>query len=190
MTIPKIAMLGIEASKAIAEEVGVPLQLAELNVFRTLLVRPKTAKALSDLLLSMLFGGDLDDRLRELVIMRIGWSTGCDYEWTQHWAIAPQRGCSEAELLALREPDTGSFGEVERAVLAATDECLARGAVSDATLAACRRLLGEPATLELVTAIGCWRMISHLARSLAIPLEEGVVSWPPDGVDPGSPIPG
>jgi alkylhydroperoxidase family enzyme len=190
MTTPKIAMLGLEESRATAEAAGVPLQLAELNVFRTLLLRPKTAKAVSDLLLSMLFGGDLDDRLRELVILRIGWSTGCDYEWTQHWPIALQRGCDETELLALREADTRSFGEVERAVLAATDECLADGAVSDATLAACRRHLGETATLELVTAIGCWRMISYLARSLAVPLEEGVASWPPDGVAPAGPIPG
>lgn len=180
----RLEMLTKEDARAAAEAVHVPLQLAELNVFRMLLRRPRTAKAASDLLLSMLFGGDMDDRLRELVIMRIGWSTACDYEWTQHHAIALQRGCSEAELRALRERDVSSFGSEERAVLAATDECLETGAVSEATLASCRSLLGEEATLELVTAIGCWRMISYLARSLAIPLEEGVDSWPPDGVPP------
>jgi hypothetical protein len=36
----------------------------------------------------MLWHGKLDPRLRELVIMRIGWLTASDYEWTQHWRVA------------------------------------------------------------------------------------------------------
>ena len=40
--------------------------------------------------------------------------------------------------------------------------------------------------IELVAAIGNWRMISSVLRSLEIPLEEGVVPWPPDGKVPGA----
>jgi hypothetical protein len=43
-------------------------------------------------------------------------------------------------------------------------------------------LLGRNATIELVAAVGTWSMISKLAKSLDIPLEEGVASWPPDGL--------
>lgn len=182
MTEPRIPLLTPEASRAAGSEVGLPAPLAELNVFRLLLRLPKTARAVSDLLLSMLFGGPLDDRLRELVIMRIGWSTGSEYEWTQHWPIAQQRKCTPEELLALRERQIpGSFGATERAVLTATDETLARGAVSPETFAQCREHLGDDAATELVVAIGCWRLISQLARSLEIPLEDGVAPWPPDG---------
>ena len=35
--------------------------------------------------------------------------------------------------------------------------------------------------LELVVAIGNWRLFSSLLRSLEVPLEEGVAPWPPDG---------
>jgi len=181
----RIAPLSAEAARAAGAEAGIPAQLTELNVFRQLLRLPKTARAVSDLLLSMLFGGPLDDRLRELVIMRIGWSTGSEYEWTQHWPIAQQRKCTPEELLALRErtlPE--AFGATERAVLTATDETLARGAVSEETLAECRERLGDDAATELVMAIGCWRLISQFARSLAIPLEDGVAPWPPNG-EPG-----
>jgi hypothetical protein len=38
--------------------------------------------------------------------------------------------------------------------------------------------------VELVAAIGTWRLVSQLTRSLQIPLETGVASWPPDGVAP------
>jgi len=35
--------------------------------------------------------------------------------------------------------------------------------------------------LELCVAIGAWRLISQLALSTGVELEEGVESWPPDG---------
>ena len=189
MSSPRIPMLSLEESVAAAEDARVPSTLAELNVFRTLLRRPKTAKAVNDLLLSLLFGGTLDDRLRELVIMRIGWATGSDYEWTQHWTVAQEPfGCSTEDLLAVRDWRASDvFGDVERAVLGTVDETLETGTASAASIATCRELLGsDDAVLELVAAIATWRWISQVARSIDIPLEDGVQSWPPDGkVGPG-----
>ena len=183
-------MLATADAVAIAADVGIPTQLAELNVFRMLLHRPPVAKATSDLLLSMLFGGALDDRLRELVIMRIGWATGADYEWTQHWTIAQETfGCSATDLLELRDwEQSGHFSDVDRSVLTVVDETLDTGAASADAIARCRALLGaDDAVVELVMAIGAWRTISQAARSLEIPLEDGVESWPPDGRAGGRP---
>jgi hypothetical protein len=40
----------------------------------------------------------------------------------------------------------------------------------------------DPQTLvELVSAIGLWRMISGVLRTFEVPLEDGVAAWPPDG---------
>ncbi len=185
MPTARIPMLSVEESTAAAKEVQIPGQLAELNIFRTLLRLPKAAKAINDLLLSMLFGGALDDRLRELVIMRLGWATGSEYEWTQHWTVAQDAfGCTPEEILAVRDWENATlFGDTERIVLKATDETLATGAASQATIARARELLdSDDAVLELVTAISTWRSISQIARSLDIPLEDGVESWPPDGI--------
>jgi alkylhydroperoxidase family enzyme len=38
--------------------------------------------------------------------------------------------------------------------------------------------------IELVTAIGAWRMIASILHSLDVPLEDGVSSWPPEGQPP------
>ena len=81
-------MLDTQEAKEAAAQVELPAQLAELNIFRTLLHNPALAKAVSDLLLTLLFRSSLDHRLRELVIMRLGWKTDAVYEWTQHWKIA------------------------------------------------------------------------------------------------------
>jgi alkylhydroperoxidase family enzyme len=71
-------------------------------------------------------------------------------------------------------------------VLAATDDVVLDGAVSGASWAACERELNGDTTvlIELVTAIGAWRMVSSILHSLQVPLEEGVSSWPPDGRGP------
>jgi alkylhydroperoxidase family enzyme len=185
----KVSLLSVEDSLKAAEAAGVPAALAQLNIFRALLHRPAVAKAVNDLLLALLFKGELDARLREFVIMRIGWATGCDYEWTQHWTIALERfGCTQTELLALRDwRSADCFDPAARAVLAATDDMLETGRVSDATWRECVEALpSEGDCLELLAAIGTWRLISQLARSIDLGLEEGVASWPPDGLDPNA----
>jgi alkylhydroperoxidase family enzyme len=183
MTAPRLPMLSLEEAAEAARKLEIPAQIAELNIFRVLLAHPVLAKQLNDLLLTLLFRGKLDARLRELVIMRLGWATGSEYEWTQHWRIALQLGLSDEDLLAVRDwRASTSLSDADKAVLSATDEVLADGAVSPETWARCTSLVGgTEELLELITAIGTWRMISVLLRTLEIPLEDGVESWPPDG---------
>jgi alkylhydroperoxidase family enzyme len=179
------AMLSEEEAVAQGARVGVPEQLARLSIFRLLLRRPAIAKPVADLLLHQVFGGDLDHRLRELVIMRIGWSTCAAYEWTQHWPIARDFGVSEADLLGVRDWRAHpGFGFREQAVLQATDECLDAGGVTQATRSALVQHLTEEELVELFSAISTWTMVSVLVRSLDVPLEDGVAPWPPDGRAP------
>lgn len=187
MTEARIPRLPVDEAKAAADEAGIPDYMAELSIFQVLLNHPTLARAVNDLLATMLWHGRLAPRLRELVIMRIGWLTACDYEWTQHWRVACGLGVPAEDLLAVRGWSThDGFGEAERAVLAATDDVVRSGAVSAQTWTACERALGADSAvlIELVTAIGAWRMIASILHSLEVPLEDGVSSWPPDGQPP------
>jgi len=183
----RVSRLSIEEARAAADEAGIPDYMAELSMFQVLLNHPTLARAINDLLATMLWHGRLARRLRELVIMRVGWLTACDYEWTQHWRVACGLGVPARDLLAVRDWSThDGFGGPERAVLSATDEVVRDGAVSTPTWAACERELGADSAMliELVTAIGAWRMIASILHSLKVPLEDGVASWPPDGQPP------
>nr|WP_163895274.1 carboxymuconolactone decarboxylase family protein [Mycolicibacterium hippocampi] len=180
-------MLALTDARERAAQCGIPDAMAELSVFRIALHQPPVAIALHGMLEALLWKGALDARLRELIIMRIGWVTGSVYEWTQHWRVARLLEVPERDLLAVRDwQNAGHFGEAERAVMAATDETLRDGTISDETWAECHRALhGDPAVLvELVAAIGNWRLFSALLRSLHVPLEDGLEAWPPDGVRP------
>lgn len=190
---PRIPPLSTDEISRVAAEIGIPTELLDRNIFRVLYQSPRVAKAIQELLYVHLYGAAFDDRLRELVIMRIGWVTDCDYEWAQHWFTALNAfDCSPEDLLAVREWRTESrLGEVERAVLAATDETLATGTISPETWELCQRHLGsEQACLELVTSIATWHAISLVLRCLQVPLEEDTPSWPPDGRSPSSEIDG
>ena len=190
MTERRIAPLPVEEAVARGSEVRIHPDLARLEVMRALLHHPTLAKAIQTLLIMLLYKGRiLDERLRELVIMRIAWRTASLYEWTQHWRVARELGMGEADILGVRDwQGFAGYGAPECAVLAAVDETLDTGAVSPGTMAACLDILGSPAeALELVAAIGNWRMFSQLLRSLRIPLEEGVEAWPPDGAVPPEP---
>ena len=188
MSEPRIPMLSIAEAKQAAAKIEISEDIAALSIFRILLRRPRLAKQVHDLLMSLLVGAELDARLRELIIMRIGWATGSVYEWTQHWRVALQLGVEESDLLAVRDwQDHSHWSDADRAILRATDETLENGSVSAETFRECAKHLPSDAEqLELLGAIGTWRMISQLLKSLDVPLEDGVAPWPPDGLAPAA----
>lgn len=166
-----------------AEEHGIPTQIAELNVFRVLLNHPLLAKEINSSLLMLLFmGNKLSHRARELIIMRLGWATGSEYEWSQHWPIAQDFGVDADSLLACRDwQNSEKLNDADKAVLAATDDTLKNGFVSADTWELMTK--AYPSTeeqLEILAAIANWRSISQILLSLEIPLDEGMESWPPD----------
>lgn len=182
----RITRLGTAEARAIATEHGLPDYMGDLSVFQIALKNPSVARALNGMLHNLLWKGQLDGRLRELIIMRIGWVTGAVYEWTQHWRVATGMGIDEGDLLGVRDwRNHEGFGPAEQAVLAATDDSLTTGVISDETWELCRRQLVDDALLvELVAVIGNWSLFSNLLRSLEVPLEDGVVPWPPDSSAP------
>lgn len=184
----RVPLLDPEDARAAAETVGVSSAAADLNVFRAWLHAPQVAGWLHELIMGLLWHGALDTRLRELVIMRLGWSTHSDYEWTQHWRIATEfLELDGDDLLATRNwKNESRFGPAERAILAATDDVVERGSIGDDAWAACATEIGDaPALLVEITAvIAVWRMVSTFLLSMQVALEEGVTSWPPDGTHP------
>jgi alkylhydroperoxidase family enzyme len=179
--------LEADAARTAADDVGLAEAFSALSIYQVLLRHPQLARAIDKPLVQLLFRNRLDARLRELAIMRIAWLTACCYEWTQHWRVARDLDIDEADLLGVRDwAQHDGFGVAESAVLAATDETVRDGAMTDATWDASRNALedDEQALLELVAVIGWWRMIASMLESLRVPLEPGTEPWPPDGQGP------
>lgn len=183
----RIALLSEEEALEIAKQYGIPEAMASLSVFRVLLKHPSVAKCLVELLTTLMFTkNQLDGRIRELLIMRIGWATGAVYEWTAHWRVAKNMDISDEDLLAVRDWQASTIlSETDRIVLQATDDVLENGSISASTWEQLSALITDEAQqIELVVAIGNWTMFSQLLKSLNIPLEDGIDAWPPNGEAP------
>jgi alkylhydroperoxidase family enzyme len=181
----KITALDQKAAEELFKEIGINTYYARLSIFQVLANEPKFAKALSDLLNTLLFSSNLEHELRELVIMRIAWKTKSVYEWTQHWTIALSFGVKEDELLAIRDfPKGDIFSDKKRYVLKAVDETIDEGKISDDTWKKLIEYFSLAELIDLTASIGAWHMVSGVLKSLDIDLETGTEPWPPDGLCP------
>jgi AhpD family alkylhydroperoxidase len=148
--------------------------LPPLNIFRTL-AHAETAMRPSLRLGGAILGqGELDPRRRELAILRTAAVTGAEYEWVQHDAIARGVGADEAQIAAVRtgELESDALDDGDRLVLRATDELLRDDGIGEATFAAARERLSDRALVELILAVGYYRMLAGLMNSVAIDLDE------------------
>ena len=187
MTMPRVPPLSREEAKRAADQVDLFEGKANFSIYRVLLNQPLVAKRLSDLTDVLVGASHIDPRLREMLIMRVGWVNRGVYEWSQHWNIALLHdGIEKRDLLALRDWRAHDhWSPRDRAAFRAADDLLEHGVLSQATWeAVAANFPTDAERIELVTIISCWKMLSDIVKSLDVPLDEGVTPWLPDGVAP------
>lgn len=148
------------------------------NYWTTFALAPDLlAMAHRDLLMLLQPGRRLPADLRELAIVRTGIVGDSRFEYSQHLKMARGVGIPEEKLAAIKGWTTSTlYSPAERAVMAATDEILARNLVEDATFAELRKHLTEPAILELFVVIGLWRMHGLIVRALHLEYDNDTTS--------------
>jgi alkylhydroperoxidase family enzyme len=182
----RVQMVSPERARDVGEAMGMPARRTQSEAFRVVANNPGVARVAFSQLMQLLENNKFDTRLRELMIMRIGWVTGSAYEWTNHWRVATTAGIPPEDILAVRDwQKSDRLNPADKAILAATDECLTGKSISDAAWAEVAKHVTDPGEqVEFIVAMGNWLMFSMLFRNLRIQLGEGVMVWPPDGLAP------
>src|ERR1700758_5842252 len=96
-------MVTVECARKLGEAMGLPARRTQSEAFRVLANNPGVARVAYSQLIQLLENNKFDTRLRELMIMRIGWVTGSAYEWTQHWRVATTPGLTPEDKLGGRD---------------------------------------------------------------------------------------
>jgi AhpD family alkylhydroperoxidase len=148
--------------------------LPPLNIFRTAAHADTAVRPLLRLGGAILGQGELDPRRRELAILRTAAVTGAEYEWIQHEAIARGVGAGAEQIAAVKagDLDADAFDEDDRLVLRCAEELLRNDAIGEATFSSTRKRLSDREIVELILAVGYYRMLAGLMNSVAIDLDE------------------
>jgi alkylhydroperoxidase family enzyme len=141
-----------------------------INVYKLLLHTPHVAEVWLDLINAVRWKVDLDGRLREIVIIRVGYLNDCSYVVKQHVPLhsAPE-GLTQAECDALADwRGSTYFSERERAALAFTDASTREVDVPEAVFEPLRPHFDERQLVELTVLVGTYNMHTRMCQALKI----------------------
>ena len=150
-----------------------------LNLYRMLPHAGNAAEGFLRLGGALLRDNELDARLREIAILRVGLLSGAGYEVHQHKKLARKLGLADAKVAAL-EPgaDASALDELELEVLRFTDEVVDHVKAPDAMFDAMRARLSTRALAELVLTIGFYMMVCRFLENFEVDIEPpGVVEF-------------
>lgn len=141
-----------------------------INVYKTLMHYPEIASVWLDLVNVVRWKVELEDRLREIVIVRVGYLNRCPYVVNQHVPeLTAPAGLSKDECNALADwHATSFFNERERAALTYTDAMTREIDVPDEVFSALRQHFNERQIVELTVLVGVYNMHTRVGQALQI----------------------
>jgi alkylhydroperoxidase family enzyme len=141
----------------------------ELNIFATLARHPRLLKRWSAFGGTLLYGGTLPERARELLILRTGYLCRAHYEWGQHVAIGRAAGLSDEEIARVAEgPTAGGWSSEDADLLRAADELHTDSRIGDATWAALAGRWDEQQLIEVCMVVGQYHLVAFTLGSLGV----------------------
>lgn len=143
-----------------------------MNLFRVLAHSPKICRDWNRMGATILLKGELDKRLMELAVIRVGELAQSEYELRAHRALGMRFGLTQAQIDAAADWKNASvFDEVESLVLQYTDEVALNVRVSDATFARLQAQFNQREIVELTVTIGFYGMVARTLEALQVDLE-------------------
>ncbi len=149
-----------------------------LNIFNTLANNRPLMKGFMGLGAHLLQDGLIEPRDREIVILRVGWRAGAEYEFSQHVTIGRDAGLSDDEISRLSDVSSREWSVNDLALIDLADELCAHDVVSESTWHALAQRFSDAQMLELLILAGFYRMVSGMLNSVGVALEDGASGWP------------
>ncbi len=144
-----------------------------LNLYRVIAHAKTAAPGFLALGRALLTDSELDPRLRELVILRVGAISKAGYEIHQHKRLAKSVGLSDEEIgAALRERSDHCLPEFTRQVLRFTDSVVFEVKAPEPLYTAVASQLSERQIAELLLTIGFYMLVSRFLENTEVEIEK------------------
>lgn len=152
--------------------------VGRLNIFTTLAHHPKLLKRWLVFGAHVLAKSTLPPRERELLILRVGWRCGSEYEFGQHTLIGAHEGLTPDEIRRLATAGTKGWSTDDATLVVAADELVADQRLGDATWAALSSTWSTEQVMDLVFAVGQYVLTCMALNSFEVQRDAGVPGFP------------
>jgi alkylhydroperoxidase family enzyme len=174
---PRLEVVSLETADAPTRDLFANMapQARTMNVFRTFAHHPDLMRAWLPFGAHVLRSSTLEPRLRELVVLRVGWICHSPYEWGQHVNIGRRCGVSDTDLERLTAgPEADGWSNPEAAALRATDELVNGHTLSDATWADLSTHFSTRQVLDLIFLVGQYQLVAGALNALRVARDDGL----------------
>lgn len=121
-------------------------------------------------------GFTLATRLKEIVILRVAWWQGSDYEWVHHMISGARAGLTISDFDALQSAVPGNgWSNLEIALISATDQICLDGRIAPPTLAELNRHLTTEQVMELLFVATCYVALATMLNTAGAIIEPPVL---------------
>jgi alkylhydroperoxidase family enzyme len=154
---------------------------APRQLMQTLAHAPKLLMRFQAMGGTLLFGGKLPAREREIAIMRTGARTRSEYEWGMHVRLYQEScGLSDAQIAATRNgsADDPAWSAREALILRTVDELHDSSTISDSLWVELAAQWPAEQLVELILTIGYYHMAAFFLNATGVALEEGAARFP------------
>ncbi len=148
------------------------------RVYGTLANHVELFRAIGPLMTHFLVDNSLDDRSRELVIVRSCYRDRGEYPYRQHVRIGAEAGLDQQTLDALASEHPQLDDQNDAALVRAVDELHDHNTITDRTWTALSSRLTTTQILDAVAIAGFYGLISFVLNSAGTELEAGTVRLP------------
>ena len=150
-----------------------------LNLFPTLVRNPEMAKRWLTFASYILRNSTLPARDREILILRIGWLCGSEYEFGQHTVIGKRVGLTDEDISRITKgPDAKGWSPFDATLIKAVDELHADAFITDNTWNALTQNYDEKQMLDLIMTVGQYNLVSMFLNSTGVQLDKGIPGFP------------
>jgi alkylhydroperoxidase family enzyme len=121
--------------------------------------------------------GNLEPKLRELVILRMATLRGSTYELLHHLPAAKMAGLSEEEISAITSAQPSGLDQNLSVMIQLVDDCSQLGKVSDSSFEKASKIFSVPDIAEATLLAGLYEMLACFLKSMGVELDQHGVNW-------------
>ncbi|MFX1339537.1 MAG: carboxymuconolactone decarboxylase family protein [Promethearchaeota archaeon] len=127
----------------------------------------------------ILFKSSLPIREKEILILRIGWLCGSEYEWGQHVIIGKRAGLNDEDIKRITlGADASGWDPFEATLIRAVDELYSDAFISDTTWNALAQRYDTKQLMDVVFTIGQYNLVSWALNTFGVQREKGLPGFP------------